>query len=331
MNQTNKKITTEEAGNRLIEGFECMDDSKLAGLESVERVQNVKSGLNTREAKRLEVKYGNNSPQAVKARAKVSYYNTAKVGLAEQVQMASAKPPRFEADSWRFQGRVVDTKNQGLSGLTVSLFDEKGEWIRALGQDCTDEKGFFTITYKQEKREKAALANASNQVLIPTVSDNSKTVLHQEKEPVFLKIGRIDSRLIILGEESCGTPPDSIDDNNIVKDEDVTDLTDLKDTWTVKGTVKEASTGKAITGMMVSLSDKELLFDDQLGTTTLDKAGSFVMKYRVKDFKELFDKKPDLYLKVIDEAGNIVYNSRKKVRCKEGKEERFDIRIRRKK
>ena len=187
MNQTNKKITTEEAGNRLIEGFECMDDAKLNGLESGAQIQDVKSSLKMREAKRLEVKYGINSPQVVKAQSKVNYYNTAKVGLAEQVQMAGVKTPRFEADSWRFQGRVINTQNQGLSGLTVSFFDENGNWIRELGQACTDEKGYFFITYKKEGRNVIAQDEASDQALIPTVSDDNKAVLHQEDEPCIFE------------------------------------------------------------------------------------------------------------------------------------------------
>ena len=326
MNTTNKKITTEKIGNRLNKGFEYMDDSKLAGLESVALIQDVKSSLKMREAKRLEVKYGASSPQAVKARAKVSYYNTIKVGIAEQVQMASAKTPRFEADSWRFQGRVVDTQNRGLSGLTVSLFDQKGNWIRALEQACTDEKGFFVITYK--RNEKDALGTVNNtreQPLIPTVSDKNKAVLHQENEPVFLKIGRIDSRLIILGEDVCDIPPDKIDDDNNGNDPII-----LKDDWTVKGTVKDAKTGENLSRLTVELFGKNIVLEGQIGKSVTDKVGAFVITCHKKDFQKLIDQKTGLYVKVADHKGSTLYSSRKKIHFTEGNEEIFNIKVLRK-
>lgn len=333
MNQTSKKISTEETGNRLNEGFERMDDSKLAGLKSVALIQDVKSSLKMREAKRLEVKYGASSPQAVKARAKVSYYQTIKVGIAEQVQMAATKTPRFEADSWRIQGRVVDTKNQGLSGLTVSLFDKKGNWIRVLGHACTDEKGFFVITYNNtDKKESLKAAKASEQPLIPTVSDKNKTVLHQEKEPVFLKIGRIDSRLIILGEDVCDTPPDKVNDDNNGNDQekDENDAINLKDDWTVKGTVKDAKTGENLQGVTVKLFGKNIVLEGQTGKSVTDKVGAYVINCHKKDFQKLIDQKTGLYVKVVNQKGSILYISRKKIHFTEGKEEIFNIKVLRK-
>ena len=72
MNTTNKKITTEETGTRLNETIDQIDDKKLAGDESVteeppkeEKPQTETEKL--REQKRLEVKYGASSPEAVKA------------------------------------------------------------------------------------------------------------------------------------------------------------------------------------------------------------------------------------------------------------------------
>ena len=94
-----------------------------------------------------------------------------------------------------------------------------------------------------------------------------------------MKIGRIDSRLIILGGESCESPPDNINDegqgngdegqgNDDDDDDDegeLTDTVDLKDQWIVKGIVKDAKTGEALNGLTISLFDKDLFFDDLFG------------------------------------------------------------------
>lgn len=333
MNTTNKKETTGEIGNRLNEGFECMDDSKLAGLKSVALIQDVKFSLKMREAKRLEVKYGADSPQVVKTRAKISYYNTMKEGIAEQVQMAETKTPRFEADSWRFQGRVVDTKNQGLNGLTVSLFDEQGNWVRALGQACTDEQGFFAITYKRnEKDTSGTINNNREQALIPTLSDKNKTVLHQEKEPIFFKIGQIDSRLIILGEDVCDTPPEKINDDNNGSDKGKgeNDAINLKDDWTVKGTVKDARTGENLPGLTVELFGENVVLEDQIGKSVTDKVGGYVIICHKKDFQKLIDQKTGFYVKVVNQKGTTLYSSSYKLNFTEGKEEVFDIKVEKK-
>lgn len=329
MKTTNKKISTEEIGSRLNEGFDCMEDSKLAGLESVSLIQDVKSSLKMREAKRLEVKYGADSPQVAKARAKINYYNTVKEGIAEHVQMAETKTPRFEADSWRFQGKVVDTKNQGISGLTVSLFDEKGNWVRALGQACTDEKGFFSITYKRNEKDAKGTINNKEQALIPTVSDKNKTVLHQEKEPLFLKIGQIGSRLIVLGEDICDTPPDKIKDGTNDKDKEKgeRDGTNLKDNWIVKGTVKDAKTGENLQGLTVKLFGENVELEDQIGKSVTDQVGGYVITCHKKDFQKLIDQKTGLYVKVVNQKGSTLYTSRKKIYFTEGKEEVYNIKV----
>ena len=296
-------------------------------------IQDVKSSLKTREAKRQELKHGPSSSQAVKARAKINYYNAARVGVEEQVQMAATKTPRFEADSWRFQGRVVDTKNQGISGLTVSLFDPKGNWVRALGQACTDDKGFFVITYKRNEKDTiGTVNNTREQPLIPTVSDKNKAVLHQEKEPIFLKIGRIDSRLIILGEDVCDTPPDKIkDDNNgNGQEKDKNDAINLKDDWTVKGIVKDAKTGKNLAGVIVELFGENVVLEDQIGKSVTDKVGAYVINCHKKDFQKLIDQKTGLYVKVVNQKGSTIYSSRKKINFTEGKEEVFNIKVLRK-
>ena len=106
-------------------------------------------------------------------------------------------------------------------------------------------------------------------------------------------------------------------------------LTEAPDTWIVRGVVADKE-GQGIGGLLVSLYDKDLLFDDVLGTAATDESGSYKIMYRTEAFQDLFEKRPDLYLKVMDEQGNEVYSSRKAVRFAAGRVETLDVAIERK-
>ena len=99
-----------------------------------------------------------------------------------------------------------------------------------------------------------------------------------------------------------------------------------QDTWTITGKVTDKE-NKPVAGLIVSAYDKDLLFDDVLGTTSTDENGNFEVIYREESFRDLFDKKPDIYLKILDITGKILYTSRKKIRFEAKKIEHFTIKI----
>ncbi len=62
--------------------------------------------------------------------------------------------------------------------------------------------------------------------------------------------------------------------------------------------------GEGMGGLVVSLFDRDRIFEDRLGTTQTDENGEFSFTYRTEDFPDLFDAHPDLYLKILDAEGN---------------------------
>lgn len=96
------------------------------------------------------------------------------------------------------------------------------------------------------------------------------------------------------------------------------------DAWTARGRVV-GETGKGRGGLVVSLYDKDLIFDDVLGTTVTDHEGNFRITYRTEAFGDLFEQKPDLYLKATDGTGKTLYTSEQSVRSQAGREEVFNI------
>jgi len=96
----------------------------------------------------------------------------------------------------------------------------------------------------------------------------------------------------------------------------------------VCGKVIIKETGKGIPNIIVEALDKDLIFDDRLGSVITDKDGNFEILYDKEDFQELFfDFKPDIYLRVRKSDGTIIHKTNDKVRYEADKTEEFIIKI----
>ncbi|MFC2076726.1 hypothetical protein ACFLT7_06560 [candidate division KSB1 bacterium] len=96
--------------------------------------------------------------------------------------------------------------------------------------------------------------------------------------------------------------------------------------WYVHGRVT-GSDGLGVPNLRVSIYDKDLLFDDRLGEVTTGPTGEFHCMYRSEDFKDLFQTKPDLYVKVLNQNNQVLYSSESAIRIKSERVERFDIKL----
>jgi hypothetical protein len=104
----------------------------------------------------------------------------------------------------------------------------------------------------------------------------------------------------------------------------------------ITGIVREKESKGRIPGLLVRAFDKDLLFTDLLGSAITDSNGTFSIGYEGKDFQELFEKRPDIYLDIYGSAtakdpsrtgDKPIYATKRHVRFNAGRREFFMIEI----
>ncbi|MGH9004731.1 MAG: hypothetical protein ACRDYV_16525, partial [Acidimicrobiia bacterium] len=79
--------------------------------------------------------------------------------------------------------------------------------------------------------------------------------------------------------------------------------------FTITGEVVERESGRRIAGLVIRPYDADLLYDDVLGSTVTGDDGSFTMSYRERDFAELFEHRPDVYLSIESPLGTHLHDT----------------------
>lgn len=70
----------------------------------------------------------------------------------------------------------------------------------------------------------------------------------------------------------------------------------------ITGVVREKESKTPVPGLLVRAFDKDLFYDDLLGNAITGSDGTFSIGYEGKDFRELFEKRPDIYLVIYGSA-----------------------------
>jgi len=99
-------------------------------------------------------------------------------------------------------------------------------------------------------------------------------------------------------------------------------------TFKIRGKVRVAETGVGLSGLFIKAYDKDILFDDLLGSTYTKEDGRFEIVSEPEDFRDFFEVKPDIYLKIFSpDAETLFFSTEKGVRWQAGRLEEFDVRI----
>ena len=314
--------SSDEVIGRLLSSFDALDQQRANGLSEIQILHTVRNAAAVREKQRLIRKYGADDPRVAKVEARIAFNERLATNLDAEIERTSVTPPEYDLDTWMVQGRVVDATGTAQPGLTLSLAQADGTWLGALGHTCSDTKGYYALRYKASAGTTPPVPET--EPLFVTVTDTQDRVLHRDDRALYLEIGQIDVRPIVLDGSAGACKPPQPDGSSEGEGEDGAGGELPADAWIVRGNVVYGD-GAPGAGLTVSLYDKDLIFDDRLGTTQTDAAGNFRIIYRTEAFRDLFERRPDLYLKVLDAGGHCLYSSRKAVRGEAGRVEEFRI------
>lgn len=95
----------------------------------------------------------------------------------------------------------------------------------------------------------------------------------------------------------------------------------------IYGQVRGALSRRGLPGLTVQALDKDLCFDDRLGTAITDRDGGFEIRYGRSDFQDFFDNRPDIYLRVFAPSGDMLHTTERAVRYEAGDTEQFFIEL----
>ena len=201
-----QQVSVEERLAKIEDAANCLERERSQGLDRLKTLQTVKNTILEREQKRLTQKYGANHPRTQKVTRRLTYNQGLQRELEQEIERSKIQAPIIDSKTWLVNGRVLTQDLQGIQGLTVSLFNQNNKWVRELGFACTDERGYFAINYRPQKDISA------KQPLTLTVTNAERQILHQEQQPLCVKIGLIDYREIVLDpERKTETPPEPDD------------------------------------------------------------------------------------------------------------------------
>lgn len=95
----------------------------------------------------------------------------------------------------------------------------------------------------------------------------------------------------------------------------------------VFGEVIYSDSGEPAGGLSVTVWDADLMVDDELGRAETDPQGKFRITYGIKDFRDHFERAPDIYLMVKDAQGNVITSTRDAVVREAGPRQEIRVQI----
>ncbi len=301
---------------------------KKSALSDIKSLQVIRQALMSHEMRRLAKKLGGTHPRVQHLKEALDRNPRYVNAISVENEKARIKVPAFEENGALIHGRISDENNRGISGLIVTMEDEKDQKLRFLGPAKTDASGYHAFVIDAENLKKLSRLDG----VYLTVATPKGRIVYQS--PAAIKAtagGRIVVNVALRRfdlspiTEKDKAVQDRMDSAAVEPDEPAP----TGDTWIIKGRVKDAS-GNSVAGVTVSVFDKDLFFDDRLGTAVTDENGNYQLIYHTKDFRDLIESNPDLYVEVRDKEGRKFYSSGKPIRFEAGRKEVFNVKIRKK-
>jgi hypothetical protein len=308
-----KEIAFTDISREVDSGVAGADALRADQLEQLIVARQAKETGLRREHARLTRKLGADHPRVTAIADRL----TVNAGMRRDLTLESARAhtelPQVDATTWALLGVVRDKDLQGVPGVTVALYDRNGKWVEQLGYACTGENGQFRI-------EARNVGQVDGPVYVHVLSGQSVD-LYADRAPLAPAGGKVDYREILLsrkGQAGTCPPPGGQQPGP----------TPVPEAWVVRGRVTDKE-GKGLSGLTVSVFDRESLFVDRLGRAETDEDGNYQLTYPVSDFRDLIEKAPEIFVRVMDQSGNTLYTSKGPIRYEAGRVEVINVRVER--
>lgn len=306
-----REITLEDVRREVDKNVGGADVKRGDKLEGLQTVRGAKAAGMLREHARLSRKLGADHPRVLGLAVKMETNRLLLRDLAVETVRARTDTPVADEGTWILHGYVRDQELQPVAYVTVAPYDRRGRWVERLGFACTREDGYFRL-------DASDLDDISAPVFIHVLNSQASH-LYADTVPFTPAGGRVDSREIVLQADAQACAPPVLSRNEPIPEAGA---------WVIKGRVTDEQ-GNGVGGLIVRLYDKDLFFDDRLGEAKTDANGYYTLTYHTEDFRDFFERKPDLYLRVLDEEENALYTSKREIRYESGRVEVMNVKLRR--
>jgi len=285
-----------------------LDILRAVTLDNLQFLRTARAAGLQSEQERLAARLGDDDPRVISLAARRAENELFISGLAAESERARVVAPEVNKDAWVLHGFIRDQQLRGVPNVTVALYDSSGNWIQQLGFAGTSANGYFRL-------EVRSLANLKPPLFVHVLSGQA-TLLHTDDEPLTPELATVLYHEVIVTGEKTAAPP--VESRN--------DPVAQPDTWIVRGRVTDKA-GKGLSKLIVSVYDKDLLFDDKLGQTETDSNGDYTLTYHTEDYRDIIERKPDIYVKVLDQKGKTLYSSKKKIKFNVGRVEIVNVTV----
>lgn len=298
-----KKGTNEttEIEKTLEQGFVEFDKMRSLDLNGLMTLRQIKNRQIKSEIARFEKKYGENHPMTKNAAERLEFSEELSVEIEREIIRAETPTPQVDEEIWLVHGFVTDENEMPVARAIVRLFDENGKIIHTDSEAETDAKGYYSLEFDNLAR----LPDAVRVGISPTAL--SESVL----SPVG---GQADSAMI------------TITDNKVF--ETMSSIPDIKISsgWLVTGRVLDAR-NEGIANLKVLIYDKDIFNDDFLGESKTDNEGIYRLNFASESFGDFFERYPEIYLVIENEAGERIYDGKSRTEYGAGRIELIDVHL----
>ena len=317
--KTTSRVDPRQIADAIEQGYDGLDTARAAGIAGLLRIREVKTDSLRRELESAQKSGDRNAVARYTAMVEASQQMIA--SLRRDMAISATNIPTRKPNAVVVYGHVRRQSKGQVDPITnsrVGAFEKAGQDLgRQLAETTTNSEGYFTM----EAPIKTMIEDAPNDELQDVVlgyvgvfDPNGKKVLAARTIPLLA--GSLSYRELLLTDDSSEQPwpePPKHEDQFCSPDE-----------WLVRGQITDER-GVGIYGLIVSVYDKDFLFDDRLGQAETDQNGYYSLRYRTEDFRDLIERKPDIYILVMNSAGKTLYSSKREIRYEAGRVEIINV------